>query len=253
MREWDFDGRTAIVTGAVRDIGRTIAEMLARGRARVAIADLDAGIEDTAAEIARATGAEVIGRRMSLAERANVAALIGEVMERWGRLDILVNNAGGGVIRPFLDHTEESLHETLARNLWTTLWCSHVALPHMVQAGYGRIVNIGADSVRNGLWNHAAYNAAKGGVHGLTTGLAREFAAHDITVNTVAPCATNTPRARRIFAERPDLQQKYLSVIPKGRPAEMREIADMVCFLSSAESAFVTGQVISVNGGSAML
>jgi 2,3-dihydroxy-2,3-dihydro-p-cumate dehydrogenase len=118
---------------------------------------------------------------------------------------------------------------------------------------YGRIINLGADSVRNGLWDHAAYNAAKGGVHGLTTGMAREFALDGITVNTVAACAVNTPQMAAITKSNPALAAKFVSVIPMGRPAEMEEVASMVSYLASAEASFVTGQVISVNGGSTML
>jgi 2,3-dihydroxy-2,3-dihydro-p-cumate dehydrogenase len=99
---------------------------------------------------------------------------------RLGRIDILVNNAGGGIIKPFLEHTPDTLKQTVDRNLWTAIWCCHTVLPRMVRHNYGRIINIGADSVRNGLFDHAAYNAAKGGVHAMTTGLAREFASYDI-------------------------------------------------------------------------
>jgi 2,3-dihydroxy-2,3-dihydro-p-cumate dehydrogenase len=168
-------------------------------------------------------------------------------------VDILVNNAGGGVIRPFLEHTPETLRATIDRNLWTALWCCWLALPVMRANRYGRIINLGADSVRNGLWDHAAYNAAKGGVHALTTGLAREFAGDGITVNTVAPCAVNTPQMQAITAANPALAAKFISVIPMGRPAEMQEVASMVGYLAGEEAAFVTGQVISVNGGSTML
>jgi len=123
----------------------------------------------------------------------------------------------------------------------------------MLRKGYGRIVNIGADSVRNGLLDHAGYNAAKGGVHGLTTGLAREFAGSDITVNTVAPCMVNTPYVAEELAKKNPFIEKFLTVIPKGRPGGLDEIASMVVYLAQAEAAFVTGQVISVNGGSTML
>lgn len=123
----------------------------------------------------------------------------------------------------------------------------------MIEAGYGRIVNIGADSVRNGLWDHAGYNAAKGGVHGLTTGIAREFAGTGITINTVAPCMVATPLVKAAAAKGSPLIQKFTEVIPMGRPAECEEVASMTAYLASKEAAFVTGQVISVNGGSTML
>src|SRR3546814_4030518 len=90
-------------------------------------------------------------------------------LQTLGAPAILVNNAGGGILRPFLDHTPETLRTTIDRNLWTAIWCSWHALPHMRAAGWGRIINIGADSVRNGLFDHAGYNAAKGGMHGMTT------------------------------------------------------------------------------------
>jgi 2,3-dihydroxy-2,3-dihydro-p-cumate dehydrogenase len=141
----------------------------------------------------------------------------------------------------------------VGRNLWTAVWGCHKVLPHMVARRYGRIVNIGADSVRTGLYNHAGYNAAKGGVHGLTTGLAREFAEHDITVNTVAPSAVETPKLASLRESKPEVVRKYLGVIPKGRGATLEEVAGLVSYLASAEAGFVTGQVVSINGGSAML
>ena len=97
------------------------------------------------------------------------------------------------MIRPTLEHTEETLRATVDNNLWTTIYCMRAVLPHMVSRGHGRIINIGADSVRTGLVDHAMYNAAKGGVHAMVTGLAREFAGAGITANTVAPCYVRTP------------------------------------------------------------
>jgi len=247
-------GRTAVVTGAAKGLGYVIADRLARDGASLVIADLDEnGLESAARRLEAAHGRRLETVAGNLALETVATATIDRAITAFGRLDILVNNAGGGIIRPFAEHTPETLKETIDRNLWTALWCSWRAAPILRAAGFGRIINIGADSVRNGLWDHAAYNAAKGGVHGLTTGMAREFARDGVTVNTVAPCAVNTPQMQAIVATNPELAAKFVSVIPVGRPAEMEEVASMVSYLASAEAAFVTGQVISVNGGSTML
>ena len=244
----------AVVTGAATGIGLAIAERLARDGARLVLADLDdAGLKEASAHLVSRCEAEVVSEAGDLSDQGVAEKAVKLASERFGRLDILVNNAGGGIIKPFAEHTPETLKTTIDRNLWTVLWCSWFAVPQMRKQGYGRIINLGADSVRNGLWDHAAYNAAKGGVHGLTTGMAREFAKDGITVNTVAPCAVNTPQMVAITKSNPTLAAKFVSVIPMGRPAEMEEVASMVSYLASAEASFVTGQVISVNGGSTML
>lgn len=249
-----LQGRIAVVTGASRGIGYAIADRLARDGASLVLADLDAvALEGAAAALAEAHGGRPVCEAGDLSDEAVAGTLIARALAEHGAVDILVNNAGGGIIRPFLEHTPESLRTTVDRNLWTAVWCCWHVLPSMRQRGYGRIVNVGADSVRNGLYDHAGYNAAKGGMHGMTTGLAREFARDGITVNTVAPCATNTPQMQEITAKAPDLAAKFVSVIPMGRPAELAEVASMVRYLASEEASFVTGQVISVNGGSTML
>ena len=249
-----LENRIAVVTGAAKGIGYAIVDRLARDGADLVLADLDAAALEAAKDkLITQRGVKVESYAGDLSEQAVAEATIDLAIKRFGKLDILVNNAGGGIIKPFAEHTPQTLKTTIDRNLWTVLWCCWSALPKMRAVGYGRIVNIGADSVRNGLWDHAAYNAAKGGVHGLTTGLAREFARDGITINTVAPCAVNTPQMVEITQKAPALAAKFVSVIPLGRPAEMEEVASMVSYLSSSEASFVTGQVISVNGGSTML
>lgn len=243
-----LEGRTAIITGAASPIGTAIARRLDAEGVRLMLGDLDG---DRVSTLATDLGAQhFVG---DLSEESLVREMVARTVGVYGGVDILVNNAGGGVIRPFLDHDAASLTSTLNRNLWTTIWACHAVLPHMIEKGFGRIVNIGADSVRNGLWDHAGYNAAKGGVHGLTTGLAREFAQSGVTINTVAPCMVATPMVKAAAKQGNLLIRKFTDVIPLGRPAECEEVASMVAYLAADEAGFVTGQVISVNGGSTML
>jgi 2,3-dihydroxy-2,3-dihydro-p-cumate dehydrogenase len=154
--------------------------------------------------------------------------------------------------------TEETLRATIDNNLWTTLRTTLAVLPHMMSRGGGRIVNIGAESVRNGLTAHAVYNAAKGGVHAMTTGLAREFASSGITVNAVAPSYTLTPElaaAMDAGSLTPTLQQVVddaTALIPMGRGGDPDEVAATVAHLAHPDARFLTGQTISVNGGSSM-
>jgi len=247
-------GRVAIVTGAAQGIGRAIAERLAAEGAHLMLADANGDVlKKCADEIASSGKVQLITHVGDLALEDVVNAMTDATLKKWGKVDILVNNAGGGVIKPFLAHTPETLRLTIDRNLWTAIWCCRAVLPHMKAAKYGRIVSIGADSVRNGLWDHAAYNAAKGGVHGLTTGLAREFAGDGITVNVIAPCAVATPQLDAFVKTGHPLVEKFFSVIPMGRPGDMAEVASAVSYLASAEASFITGQTVSVNGGSTML
>lgn len=246
-------GQVAVVTGAARGIGLGIARRLAASGADLVLSDLDVdallGVEHA---LMQEFPVSVISCPGDLSREDVVAQLQTQSRERFGKVQILINCAGGGVIRPFLDHTAETLKATVDRNLWTVLWCTRAFLPEMLEAGYGRVINLGADSVRNGLWDHAAYNAAKGGVHALTSGLAREFATSGVTFNTVAPCAVATPQLIHFIETQPDLAQRFIDVIPMGRAAEIDEVVSMVHYLALPESSFVTGQVISVNGGSSM-
>jgi 2,3-dihydroxy-2,3-dihydro-p-cumate dehydrogenase len=249
-----FDGQVAVVTGAGGAIGAEIATRLGDEGAEILLADLDRAALDRVTESLSARhGREPLVVVGDLSVRDTAEAIATACRTHFGRLDVLVNNAGGGVIRPTLDQTEETLQASLDRNIWTAIRCTLAALPMMKDARYGRVVFTGADSVRNGLENHAVYNAAKGGVHAFARGLAREFARDGVTFNTVAPCATATPELAEIMRRDPSLADAFTRIIPIGRPAALDEVASAVAFLASEEARFITGQVLAVNGGSTMV
>jgi 2,3-dihydroxy-2,3-dihydro-p-cumate dehydrogenase len=251
-----YAGRAVIVSGAGTGIGRVIAERAAAEGGDVLVCGLD---EAQCASVAEAIAAKHPVRTAALgadlaepgaAERVRALAL-----ERFGKIDVLVNNAGGGVIMPSLEHTEETMQRTIDNNLWTTLRCTLAVIPAMRANGYGRVVNVGAESVRNGLDGHAIYNAAKGGVHAMMSGFAREFARDGLTFNTVAPSwvLIDQEDARKGPAEELSaVRRRALDLIPMGRPGNATDVAAAVLFLASEEAGFITGQVLSVNGGSSM-
>lgn len=249
-----LSGRTAIVTGAASGIGLGITtRLIADGAAVFAATRSKEDLERAYEQSAIAGG--FVGE---LHQPGAADDLVATAIETLGHVDVLVNNAGGGVIRPTLEHTEETLRATVDNNLWTTIYCVRAVLPHMVSRGHGRIVNVGADSVRTGLIDHAMYNAAKGGVHAMVTGIAREFAGAGITANTVAPCYVRTPELAGLLesGDAPTslihVVEEATAIVPLGRPGEPAEVAAVAAFLAGEDSRFMTGQTIYVNGGSSM-
>ncbi len=240
-------GQVAVVTGSSRGIGRAIAQRLAREGAVVVV---NYRQSQEAAKVVvdtiRGQGgqAEAVSFDVSDAQAVNHA--IRDIFNRHGRLDILVNNAGGTLDQLLLRLREDEWERVLRVNLTGTFLCTKAALRWMLRAHYGRIVNISSVASHLGNVGQTAYAAAKAGIEGLTRSLAREVATRNITVNVVAPGFIATDMLEQL----PDvLKQAYLQLIPMGRWGKPEEVAEVVVFLVQPAAAYVTGQVIGVNGG----
>jgi NAD(P)-dependent dehydrogenase (short-subunit alcohol dehydrogenase family) len=237
----------AIVTGAGRGIGRSIAAALAAEGARIVVADLDFdGARQATGEIEGASG-EAWPLRVDIADSAQVQAMIDETLNRYGQLDILVNNAGMGLNRSFLATTLEEWELQLRVNLTGTFLCGQAAGRAMVARGGGRIVNIASISGQRGGQGRAAYGAAKAGVILLTKVMAVELAPLGVRVNAVSPGPVDTDQSRQTHT--PSTRRAYYDRIPMRRYGERKEIAAAVVFLASPEASFVNGHVLNVDGG----
>jgi 2,3-dihydroxy-2,3-dihydro-p-cumate dehydrogenase len=259
-----LNGKTAVVTGSARGIGKSIAQRLAREGASVVVSDInDEGLDAVCAELKALGAPEAIAVGADLSTEEGADALRDAALKAFGHVDILVNNAGGGIIRPFLEHTPETLKATIDRNLWTVIWCIRAFLPGMLERKAGRVINIGADSVHTGTYSHAGYNAAKGGVHAIVTGLAFEFAKNGVTFNVVSPGGVMTEDLQAMMEDNPETLAKYkMSIhprdvakreIPAQRFTEMSEVAAYVAFLAGDDAAAVNGQIHSINGAQWMM
>ncbi|MFD0364645.1 SDR family NAD(P)-dependent oxidoreductase [Nocardia sp. GCM10030253] len=241
--------RTAIVTGGASGIGLAISSRLAADGALVAIFDVDgAAARDAAAKIG-AAGGKAIGLGADVTDRSAIDSAVAEVRAALGSPAILVNSAGITVTGPFLDLTAETWNRVLAVNLTGAFNCCQAVLPDMIAQGWGRIVNISSSSMHSGVAGMAAYVSSKAGMVGLTKVLALEFGRQGITVNTIPPGFIETPMMRDSLAKGVFDMDQQVAKTPVGRVGRPEDIAATCAFLVSSEAAYITGQIIGVNGG----
>jgi 3-oxoacyl-[acyl-carrier protein] reductase len=242
----DLNGRTALVTGAGRGLGRTIAESLAAAGAKVACIDINAEcLADTVAAIRAAGGtAEPIACDVTQSER--VAETVDEVVKLWGDLYILVNNAGITRDNVLVRMKDDQWDAVLNINLRGTFLFTRAAARPMMKSRQGRIINVASVSGLMGNPGQANYSASKAGVIGLTRTVARELASRNVTVNAVAPGFIATDMTASLGEE---ILQEVRKQIPLGRLGDPQDVADAVLFLASDAAAFITGHVLTIDGG----
>jgi NAD(P)-dependent dehydrogenase (short-subunit alcohol dehydrogenase family) len=247
-------GKVAIVTGGAMGIGKAIALRLAQDGASVVIADLQK-YDRAAAEIAKATGSRTLGLQVDVSSEADASRMAEEAMKAFGRLDILVNNAAifsSLELRPFEDIPVEEFRRVMEVNIMGVWLCCRACVPHMRRGGYGRIVNLASGAPLKGVPLFVHYVSSKGAVIAMTRGLARELGKDRITVNALAPGFTLSENVAKDPAH---VRQGEITKLTRAiqRDEKPEDLVGTVSFLASEDAAFLTGQTIVVDGGSAMI
>jgi 2-hydroxycyclohexanecarboxyl-CoA dehydrogenase len=247
--------KVAVITGAAGGIGRELVRRFCEEGCQVVALDLNASGLDELAEQLKVFSGKLSVRTLDITDHAAVTSTIRQIHSECGRIDILVNNAGWDIAMQFTETTPEFWDKVIAINLKGPLNLQHAAVPLMIEAGGGKIINIASDAGRVGSSGESVYSACKGGIIAFSKTLARETARKDVRVNVVCPGPTDTALLRS-FAGEGEYGQKIFDglkrAIPLKRLGQPEDIPGMVAFLASDDANFITGQVISVSGGLTM-
>ncbi len=245
-----FDGKIVLVTGAASGIGLCTAQGFAALGADVLLGDINVEAGEKAAAEIRANGGKATFGKLDLTDPASIKACKEWVLANKGRVDVIANVAGWGHIQPFVENDDAFVNKVLALNLRAPVELMRAFFPVLIEQKGGKVVLVSSDAGRVGSLGESVYSAAKGGVIAFTKALAREGARHGINVNCICPGPTDTPLLR---SEPEKFLEAFVKAIPMRRFGKPSEVADGIIFFGSNRADYITGQVLSVNGGIAMV
>ncbi|MGI5882266.1 MAG: SDR family NAD(P)-dependent oxidoreductase [Dethiobacteria bacterium] len=243
--------KVILVTGARKGIGETVALALAKEGADLALVSRSIRDDSDLVKEVKALGRKVFVKRVDIGDRAQVFAMVDDILKEFGRIDVLFNNAG--ISRPVMlwNTTEEDWEDIIRINLTGTFYCIQAVAKPMMEQKSGSIINITSAAGLVGTIGQVNYTAAKGGTYAMAKSAAKELARYGIRVNTICPLAETDMTAK--IAHDPKLSAKYLERIPLGRFAQPEEVSPAVIFFASDESSIITGQTLCIDGGMVML
>jgi NAD(P)-dependent dehydrogenase (short-subunit alcohol dehydrogenase family) len=244
-----LEGKIALITGGSKGLGRAIADALAGAGSDVCLVSRHENeAEQAAGEIHAAFGRQAVAIGADVSDSAQVNRMVERAIGELGHLDILVNNAGMNIRNPVVDYSDEDWHKVLNTNLSSAFYCCRAAGPHLIERGWGRVVNLASIMALTSLPGRCAYTASKAGLIGLTKTLALEWAPHGVTVNAICPGPFATPMNIPLL-ENPEVREQFTSRIPLGRWGNVEEVGAAALYLCSEPAAFVTGHTLYIDGG----
>lgn len=249
-----LENKVIVVTGAGSGIGAASAKLMASSGARVIAVDIDLKkAEETVAEIKK-LGGKATARQVDVTQFKEVEDLVKQVVKEYGSIDVMVNNAGigGKNQNKTAEHTLEDWHNVIAVNQTGVFYCMKAALQQMMLQGVGNIINIASLAGLKPSGNNLSYSASKFAVVGMTKSAALEYGRKNIRINAVCPGYTHSSLLDQLLASRPDMGERLKQMIPMGRFGEATEVAETVAWLASDSSKYITGQTITIDGGTSL-
>ncbi len=251
----ELENKVVVITGAGSGIGAATAALFAKHAAKVIVSDLNMESAQGVVDGIKKAGGTSFAVQANVTKFEEVEALVSKAVNEYGQLDVMVNNAGigGKNQKKTADHTHEDWHNVIAVNQTGVFYCMQVALQQMMKQGYGNIVNVASLAGLKPSGYNLSYSASKYAVVGMTKSAALEYGRKNIRINAVCPGYTNSALLDQLLSSRPDMGDTLKRLIPMDRFGEAAEIAEAIAWLSSDNSKFITGQTITLDGGTSLL